>query len=62
MPNYVYRCDCCQQEIEKWQPVKEDPLKKCPACGQDELRRVITGGAGFILRGGGYYSKENRRT
>ena len=55
MPTYEYRCDNCDHEFEREQRITEKPLKKCPSCGKDEARRMITGGS-FILKGGGWES------
>ncbi|NOQ82681.1 MAG: zinc ribbon domain-containing protein [Myxococcales bacterium] len=55
MPTYEYRCDNCDHEFEREQRITEKPLKKCPICGKDEARRMITGGS-FILKGGGWES------
>ncbi len=56
MPTYEYGCDACGFTFEREQRITEDPLKKCPNCGKMKLRRLITGGTGFILKGGGWYS------
>ena len=37
----------------------EDPISVCPACG-GETRRLISGGAGFILKGSGFYKTDYR--
>ncbi len=55
MPTYEYRCDNCDHEFEREQRITEKPLKKCPSCGKDKSRRMITGGS-FILKGGGWES------
>ena len=51
MPTYVYRCNCCG-EFEVHQSIKDPPLEQCPDCGTT-VRRVITGGTVFILKGHG---------
>ncbi len=33
----------------------EEPLRKCPNCGLDTLVRVVTGGAGVLYKGEGWY-------
>ena len=55
MPTYDYACDACGHEFERVQRITEKPLKKCPKCGKEKARRMI-GGAGFILKGGGWES------
>lgn len=59
MPTYQYRCPECQHEFEEFQSINDDPLQKCPQCGK-KPRRVITGGAGFLLKGSGFYSTDYR--
>ena len=53
---YEYLCTACQHEWEAQQPISEAPLKTCPNCHQDTARRQVSGGAGFILKGGGWYA------
>jgi putative FmdB family regulatory protein len=53
---YEYVCTACQHEWEAQQPISEAPLKVCPHCHQETARRQISGGAGFILKGGGWYA------
>ena len=53
---YEYTCVACQHEWEAEQRITEDPLRQCPACGKDTAKRLVTGGAGFVLKGGGWYS------
>lgn len=55
MPTYDYGCEACGHEFEKEQRITEDPIKKCPECGKNKARRLITQ-ANFILKGGGWYS------
>lgn len=35
--------------------MSDPPLVKCPFCGKDELERVVSGGAGVIYKGEGWY-------
>ncbi len=56
MPTYEYACSSCAHEWEHEQSIKEDPLKECPKCHGQTARRQISRGAGFILKGGGWYS------
>ena len=55
MPTYDYKCDNCGHEYEVFQSMKDKPLKKCPECGKNKLRRLIGGGAGLIFKGSGFY-------
>jgi len=51
MPTYEYRCTKCGHQFERDQGIKEKPLKRCPKCA-GKIRRVITGGSGFVFKGG----------
>jgi len=56
MPTYEYACSSCQHEWEFEQSIKENPLTECPSCHRDTAKRQISRGAGFILKGGGWYA------
>jgi len=56
MPTYDYICTSCGNAWELEQRIVEDPVKKCPKCGADTAKRQISQGAGFILKGGGWYA------
>ena len=56
MPTYEYGCTNCGHQWEAFQSIKDDALKTCPNCGEDSAKRLVSGGAGFILKGGGWYS------
>ncbi len=59
MPTYQYKCDECNFEFEEFQKISEKPIKSCPRCG-GKTRRIISGGAGFLLKGSGFYSTDYR--
>jgi len=56
MPTYEYGCTKCGHQWEAFQSIKDDALKTCPNCEEDTAKRMVSGGAGFILKGGGWYS------
>lgn len=56
MPTYEYACRTCGHAWEAVQRISEDPLKECPSCKKQTAERQISVGAGFILKGGGWYS------
>jgi putative FmdB family regulatory protein len=56
MPTYDYICTTCHNAWELEQRIVEDPVKKCPKCGKNTAKRQISSGAGFILKGGGWYA------
>lgn len=53
---YEYVCTACGHGWEAEQAISEAALKTCPKCGTDHAKRQISGGAGFILKGGGWYA------
>lgn len=58
---YQYECKekSCRYSFISNQGMNDEPLKTCPQC-DGELRRVITGGSGFILKGSGFYKTDNK--
>ncbi len=52
MPTYEYQCTECGHRFEKKQAITDKPIERCPQCGGD-VKRLISGGAGFILKGSG---------
>ena len=53
MPTYDYKCEK-GHTFELFQSIKEKPKGKCPKCGARAVR-VISGGAGLIFKGSGFY-------
>tara|TARA_B100001248_G_C27383936_1_gene458603 strand:- start:823 stop:1026 length:204 start_codon:yes stop_codon:yes gene_type:complete len=35
--------------------MSDAPIRECPECKKNSLRRVISGGTGLIFKGSGYY-------
>src|SRR5438034_5447288 len=67
MPTYEYVCQKCGHEFEKSQPISEKPLKVCPEddCaqkrwGKGKVKRAISGGAGLLFKGSGFYITDYR--
>jgi putative FmdB family regulatory protein len=60
MPTYEYRCDACGQKFEKFQSITAAPIRKCPSCGKNSVKRLIGTGAGLIFKGGGFYTTDYR--
>ena len=60
MPTYEYICEACQHEFEQFQSIKADPVKICPECGKEHVRRKISAGAGILFKGGGFYETDYR--
>jgi len=59
MPTYQYRCENCHHEFEAFQTISEPPVENCPVCG-GKVKRIISGGAGFIFKGSGFYITDYR--
>jgi putative FmdB family regulatory protein len=55
MPTYEYACQKCGHEFEQFQSMSSVPLKKCPKCGKNGLKRLVGAGAGLIFKGSGFY-------
>ena len=53
---YEYACTACGHGWEAEQSISAAPLSECPHCHQATAKRQISGGAGFILKGGGWYA------
>jgi putative FmdB family regulatory protein len=60
MPTYGYVCEKCQHQFDAFQSIKAKPLRECPACGQNALKRLIGTGAGIIFKGSGFYCTDYR--
>jgi len=53
MPTYEYRCPD-GHEFERFQKMTDPARAKCPVCGKSGVRQ-ISGGAGLIFKGSGFY-------
>lgn len=53
---YEYTCTLCNHHWDVEQLISEDALTECPSCHEQSAKRMISGGQGFILKGGGWYS------
>src|SRR3982751_2331751 len=60
MPTYEYECDACGHKFEKFHSMSAAPIKKCPVCGKNKVRRLIGTGAGLIFKGSGFYITDYR--
>ena len=52
MPTYEYECQSCGHRFEVRQGITDQVLEECPGC-RGPVRRLISGGTGFILKGKG---------
>ena len=55
MPTYDYRCTECHHVFEESQSINAQPLKKCPKCQKETLKRGPGGGIGLSFKGTGFY-------
>ena len=62
MPTYDYKCESCGHTFAAFHGMTEEPLKDCPECGKEELRRLIGSGAGIIFKGSGFYETDYKRS
>jgi putative FmdB family regulatory protein len=67
MPTYEYICAKCGHQFEKVQSIADDPLTVCPRelCnqkrwGKGRVNRAISGGAGLLFKGSGFYITDYR--
>src|SRR5579884_4244419 len=67
MPTYVYVCEKCGHQFEQFQSISADPLTVCPkdVCpkkpgSKGKVKRAISGGAGLIFKGSGFYITDYR--
>jgi len=59
MPTYEYECQRCGHVFERFQSMKDEPLKRCPEC-RGKVKRLIGAGAGIIFKGSGFYETDYR--
>uniref|UniRef100_A0A7V0Z6M3 Zinc ribbon domain-containing protein n=1 Tax=candidate division WOR-3 bacterium TaxID=2052148 RepID=A0A7V0Z6M3_UNCW3 len=60
MPTYEYECNNCKYHFEVLQGINEPKIKKCPKCG-GSMRKLISGSAGLIFKGSGFYITDYKK-
>ncbi len=60
MPTYDYKCQACGHTFEKFQSITSAPIRKCPKCGKNKVKRLLGTGAGLIFKGSGFYITDYR--
>jgi putative FmdB family regulatory protein len=60
MPTYDYECSACGHKFEYYQSITSKPIRKCPACAKNTVKRLIGTGAGIIFKGSGFYQTDYR--
>jgi putative FmdB family regulatory protein len=61
MPTYEYACPDCGI-VEVFQSIKEKPLTRCPQCKKRKVARMLSGGAGIIFKGSGFWETDYNRS
>lgn len=60
MPTYEYRCKSCKHKFDRFQRMTAAPVRVCPKCGRRAVERLVSGGAGLIFKGSGFYQTDYR--
>lgn len=60
MPTYDYECEACGTTFERFQTITEPPVRRCPSCKRQRVRRLIGAGAGLLFKGSGFYITDYR--
>lgn len=56
---YDYICPKCEHEQEVIHGMNEQPEVLCELCNE-KMVKIITGGSGFILKGSGWFGKNDK--
>ncbi|WP_129640865.1 FmdB family zinc ribbon protein [Peristeroidobacter agariperforans] len=57
MPFYEYECSNCKFYVETLQKISDEPLKQCPSCKKQTLKKLISAPV-FRLKGSGWYETD----
>jgi putative FmdB family regulatory protein len=60
VPTYEYVCEACGHQFDEFQSFKDEPLRVCPQCAKEALRRLFGTGAAVIFKGSGFYETDYR--
>jgi len=61
MPTYEYECEKCGLRFEEFQSITAEPLTRCKNEQCDgTVKRLFSGGAGFLFKGSGFYITDYR--
>ena len=59
MPVYSYQCDNCGVRFERTQRFSDPPVKRCPECRKNRVRRLLHA-TGVVFKGSGWYATDHR--
>ena len=57
MPIYEYECRECGYRLDALQKMSDPRLRDCPACGQPQLKKLLSAPY-FRLKGSGWYETD----
>jgi putative FmdB family regulatory protein len=57
MPFYEYECSNCKFYVEALQKISDAPLKQCPSCKKQTLKKLVSAPV-FRLKGDGWYETD----
>ena len=60
MPTYEYKCPAGHVFEKTFPRITKQRFAKCPKCGK-RAQRQISGGAGLVFKGSGFYATDYKR-
>ena len=60
MPLYEYECQACHHRFEQIQRFSDPLVKKCPACGKNRVKKLLSSPA-IQFKGTGWYITDYQR-
>lgn len=60
MPIYEYQCEACGNKHEALQKISDPLLTRCPECGAESLKKLVSSVA-FRLSGSGWYETDFKK-
>jgi putative FmdB family regulatory protein len=61
MPTYDYKCPKCDLVIQIIHKMSETYSPRCVTCEDEEMKKVISGGAGVHFKGSGFYETDYKK-
>jgi len=59
MPVYTYHCDNCGVQFDRHRKFTDQPLTRCPECGQRSVHKVYAS-VGIVFKGSGFYATDHK--